>query len=163
MAIDPAFAAPCGLYCGVCAIHIAHRDANQKLKEKLVNLYRGGTPGKGVLPNAENLTADDIRCQGCLSDDRFMHCQQCAIRSCTQARGYAGCHECRDFPCQHIADFSMAVGKKVILRCVPHIRAVGVEQWMRDEQARYHCPDCGNQVFRGAMRCNQCGAKLDLD
>ena len=57
----------------------------------------------------------------------------------------------------------MAVGKKVILRSIPHIRAVGVEQWMRDEQARYHCPDCGNQVFRGVIRCNQCGAKLDLD
>jgi hypothetical protein len=26
MAINPDLIAPCGLYCGVCAIYIAHRD-----------------------------------------------------------------------------------------------------------------------------------------
>ncbi len=26
MKINPDFVSPCGLYCGVCAIHIAHRD-----------------------------------------------------------------------------------------------------------------------------------------
>ena len=40
-------ASPCGLYCGVCAIYIAHRDGNQKFKERLVQLYKGGVPNKG--------------------------------------------------------------------------------------------------------------------
>jgi hypothetical protein len=53
MAINPDFLAPCGLYCGVCAIYIAHSDNNIKLKERQVNLYKGGTPGKGTLPNLE--------------------------------------------------------------------------------------------------------------
>jgi hypothetical protein len=35
MAINPDFASPCGLYCGVCAIDIAHRDKNEKFKERL--------------------------------------------------------------------------------------------------------------------------------
>jgi hypothetical protein len=26
MTVNPDFIAPCGLYCGVCAIYIAHRD-----------------------------------------------------------------------------------------------------------------------------------------
>ena len=47
MKINPDFVAPCGLYCGVCAIYIAHRDNSQKLKEGLVNLYKGEVPGKG--------------------------------------------------------------------------------------------------------------------
>lgn len=63
---NPAFASPCGLYCGVCAIHIAHRDNNEKFKERLVNLYKGGVPGKGTLPNSEDLTTADIRYGGCL-------------------------------------------------------------------------------------------------
>ena len=54
MTTNPGFISPCGLYCGVCAIHIAARDNNIKLKERLVNLYKGGTPGKGTLPNSEN-------------------------------------------------------------------------------------------------------------
>ena len=163
MKINPDFAAPCGLYCGVCAIHVAHRDNNQKLKEKLVSLYQGGTTGKGLLPNSENLTADDIKCQGCLSDDTFMHCKQCEIRQCTKEKDHTGCHQCDEFPCQYIDDFSMAVGKKVILRATPYRRKFGTEKWIEDEEARYICPECGNKVFRGAIKCNQCKTKLDLD
>ena len=137
MATNPDFLSPCGLYCGVCAIYIAYRDNNVKLKERLVNLYKGGTPGKGTLPNSESLTVEDIRCRGCLSDDQFMHCRQCEIRKCRKEKGYTGCHQCNEFPCQHIDNFSMAVGKKVILRAVPYRRKFGTEKWVRDEEARY--------------------------
>jgi hypothetical protein len=163
MTVNPDFISPCGLYCGVCAILIAHRDNNQKLKERLVRLYRGDIPGKGSLPNCDRLSTDSIVCRGCLSDERFMHCQQCAIRDCTQEKGYAGCHECDKFPCRHIKHFPMAVGKKVILRAVPYRKAVGTEKWILDEEARYICPQCGNPVFRGAARCNRCKGTLDLD
>lgn len=163
MNINPDFISPCGLYCGVCAIYMAHRDNNQKFKERLVSLYQGNISGKGTLPNSETLSTDDIRCQGCLSEDRFMHCQQCEIRECTQKKGYVGCHQCDDFPCGHIENFSMAVGKKVILRAVPYRRKVGTEKWIQDEEARYYCPECGHKVFRGAGKCNQCKARLDLD
>ncbi len=163
VALNPEFVSPCGLYCGVCAIHIAHRDGNEKFKQRLVGLYQGQVAGKGTLPGSQNLTTADIRCQGCLSSDLFMHCQQCAIRDCTQQKGYAGCWQCGDFPCQHIQTFPMTVGKRVILRSIPYIRQKGVEQWARDEEARYYCPECGKKLFRGVVKCNQCGAKVDLD
>ena len=57
----------------------------------------------------------------------------------------------------------MTVGKKVILRVVPYRRKVGTEKWVQDEKARYVCPECGNTVFRGTVKCNQCNVKLDLD
>ena len=76
MKINPNHISPSGLYCGVCAIYIAHRDNNHKFKERLVNLYKGEVSGKGTLPNSENLCAEDIRCHGCLSDEPFMHCRQ---------------------------------------------------------------------------------------
>ena len=163
MKSNPDFISPCGLYCGVCAIHIAHRDNNEKLKERLVGLYQGGVPGKGKLPGGEHLTTADIRCQGCLSKDCFMHCRQCGIRNCTREKGYTGCHQCDQFPCNYIDEFPMAVGKKVILRSIPYRRKYGTEKWIQDEEARYICPECGNKVFRGAVKCNQCKAQLDLD
>jgi hypothetical protein len=163
MEINPNFLSPCGLYCGVCAVYIADRDNNEKFKERLVNLYQGGVPGKGSIKDGDKLTTDMIQCQGCLSEAPFMYCQECEIKDCTQEKGYAGCQECDEFPCQYIEDFSMTVGKKVILRCVPYIREFGVEKWATDEEARYYCPECGNQVFRGVVRCNQCKAELDLD
>jgi hypothetical protein len=163
MTLNPDFPSPCGLYCGVCAIYLADRDDNMKLKEGLAALYRGGTPGKGALPNAEGLTAADIHCRGCLSDDRFMHCRQCDIRNCALAKGLAGCHECDEFPCGHIDNFPMTVGKKVILRSVPYRREVGDEKWAQDEEARYTCPQCGTKAFRGAMKCHKCKAPIELD
>ena len=163
MNINRDFVAPCGLYCGVCAIYIAHRDNNEKFKERLVKLYQGAISDKGTLPNSETLSVTDIKCKGCLSDERFMHCQQCEIRSCAMDKGYEGCHQCAEFPCQYVENFPMKVGKKVILRAIPYWREVGTEKWIEDEEARYVCPDCGNKVFRGAMTCNRCKARLDLD
>lgn len=150
-------AAPCGLYCGVCAIRIAHRDDNLKLKESLVGRFRG------VLPNTDDLTADDIHCQGCLSDDLFLHCRQCDIRNCALEKGFSGCHQCDDFPCAHIDNFPTVVGRKVISRAIPRRRAVGTEQWIIEEETRYTCPQCGAPTFRGATRCGRCRTELALD
>jgi hypothetical protein len=149
MEIKKELLAPCGLYCGVCSIMMAHRDNNQKLKERLAGLY-------GVSP-------EGIRCQGCLSGEVFAYCTRCPIRSCTRQKGYEGCHQCNEFPCEHIEKFPVDVGKKVILRAIPYRREVGTEKWIQDEEARYTCPECGNKVFRGVVKCNQCKVKLDLD
>ncbi|MBT8349644.1 MAG: DUF3795 domain-containing protein [Deltaproteobacteria bacterium] len=157
MKISQKLASPCGLYCGVCAIYIAHKNNNTKFKEKLVGVYKGG------FQDSEDLTIDDIHCSGCQSDDRFMYCEHCEIRDCAENKGYSGCHQCDDFPCQHIDKISIGVGKKAIMRSVPYRRYVGTNNWMQGEEARYVCPNCGNKAFRGAIKCNNCKGPLDLD
>lgn len=145
--------APCGLYCGVCSIYIAHRDKNKKFKEKLLPVYKAF---------AKNI--DDIACTGCLSDGIvFPVCRSCPIKRCSQDKGINGCHECDDFPCKFIENFPIQVGKKVILRAIPTWRELGTEKWIEEEEKRYHCPDCGNSLFRGAKRCNKCGIAVDVD
>ena len=51
--------APCGLYCGVCAVYIAHRDKNLKFKQNIVKVYQPFTK-----------TPEDISCTGCMSDNQ---------------------------------------------------------------------------------------------
>jgi len=155
--INRKFLAPCGLYCGVCAVYYATRDNNLKFKERLVGVY------KGKLPGSESLSVDDIYCEGCLSNNPFGFCQDCSIRDCTQNKSIAGCHECDAFPCQFIEDFPLPIGKKVIMRAIPYWQKWHTEKWVFDEEARYICPECGHKLFRGVKRCNRCKTKVDLD
>ena len=59
--------------------------------------------------------------------------------------------------------FELQVGRKVILRAVPFRRENGTEKWVQEEEKRYTCTRCGNQLFRGAKRCNQCREPADVD
>jgi hypothetical protein len=145
--------APCGLYCGVCSIYIAHKDNNQKFKQVLLKVY--GPFAKKV---------EDIQCTGCLSDGIiFKFCETCPIKSCAKEKEIEGCHQCDEFPCEMIERFPVPVGKKVIFKDIPLWRKLGTEKWVEEVEKRYHCPECGNPLFRGAKRCNKCKATVDVD
>lgn len=145
--------APCGLYCGVCAIYIAHKNNNEKFKKALLPVY------KGLVKDV-----DDLACTGCLSDGVvFPFCQKCPIKDCTREKGIDGCHQCDDWPCKFIENFPIEVGKKVIHRTIPAWRELSDEEFARQEEERYTCPECGNSLFRGVKRCNKCKTPVNLD
>ncbi len=146
------YLSPCGLYCGACSILIAHRENDSSLKEKLAQVY-------GMKP-------EDLHCTGCMSTDEkeiFPYCRVCPIKSCAAEKKIEGCHRCDDFPCAHIDGFAIPLGKKVILKSVPLRREIGTEAWALHEEKRYACPSCGEKVFRGARRCKNCGAQIEMD
>jgi hypothetical protein len=134
---------PCGLYCGACGIMIAHREGDQKLKEKLAAAY-------GLKPS-------DIACEGCLSEKLFVYCRACPVRKCAGEKGLEGCYLCSEFPvCPHINNFPYPAGKENIMRAIPEWKKLGTEKWVAAEMKRYSCPKCGAQLFRGAKRCRAC-------
>ena len=155
--IHSEYVAPCGLYCGVCRIRYATEEKDLGYLERLAKIYVRRFPEIASVP------ADELLCDGCLSTRRFIFCQECSIRDCTQQKGYQGCHECRDFPCDLVDEFPMPVGKKVILRTIPYWRAHGTEQWICSENERYRCPECGQRLFRGARQCEYCQSPVDVD
>jgi len=155
--------APCGLYCGTCGVYIATRDDNDKFKKAIGGLY-GTPPG-------------ETACLGCMQADPpdclYVYCRHCAIRDCIQEKGYEGCHQCGDWPCEMIENFRLATGRRVMQRAIPAWREKAAEhgprkggvEWARGECERYHCNGCGEPLFRGAQRCRACGrdvaAELD--
>ncbi len=157
MELNSDYLAPCGLYCGVCGVYYATRDKNEKFLEKLAEMYQKSIPG------SDKISTEDLQCKGCLSDTVSLFCRVCKIKSCTKEKGFAGCHECNEFPCPEIDKFPMPVGKKVILRAIPYWREHGTEKWVSDEETRYHCPECSHTLFRGAKRCNHCKTAVDVD
>ena len=155
--IHPECVAPCGLYCGVCRIRYATEENDLEYLERLAKIYARRFPEIAAVP------PNELLCGGCLSTRRFVFCQECSIRECTQRKGYQGCHECLDFPCSLIDEFPMPVGKKVMLRSIPYRRAYGTEQWINAEEERYRCPECGSRLFRGAQQCEHCKSSVDVD
>jgi hypothetical protein len=144
---------PCGLYCGVCAIYMAHKDNDLKLKQKLLKAY---------WPYVRKV--EDIQCSGCLSNDtKFKRCQKCGIRNCAQKKKIEGCHQCRKFPCWRIKLFPISTGRKVMRRAIPSWRELGTEKWIDQEEKRYTCPECSFKLFRGVKRCSQCKTPVNLD
>ena len=137
---------PCGLYCGVCGIRKATMEQDRELKEKLSKVY--------------GVSTSEIHCHGCRSDQVFVYCRSCPIKSCAEAKKLEGCYQCGGFPCQAIDDFPFPEAKANILRTVPRWRALGTEEWIREEESRYRCQTCGTQSFRGARKCRQCQTPL---
>ena len=146
--------APCGLYCGACGVYLATRDNNEKFKTIMGGLY-------GTKP-------EDTECLGCMqtqpSDALYCLCEQCDIRKCVKSKGYYSCHQCEAWPCDMIENFGFATGKRVMKRAISLWREkvaelgdeAGSIAWARAECERYHCPDCGSPLFRGAQRCRAC-------
>lgn len=141
--INHALVAPCGLYCGVCGIHVVTKSGDMILKEKLAKAY-GDTP-------------DKINCLGCLSNSVYWYCRVCAIKSCVTEKKYSGCHQCDSFPCDKIDNFPVPEGKKNILRAIPQWRALGTEEFIKAEEKLFSCSSCGAGLFRGARKCRHCG------
>ncbi len=151
---DKRLMAPCGLYCGVCGVYIAHRDDNVKFKTVMGNLY-------GTKP-------EETQCKGCMQPDPpdmlYGYCTMCPIRDCVKAKGFYSCHQCSVWPCSLISNFGLATGKRVMLSTIPlwreKVKELGDEEgsveWARSVCERYHCPECGNPLFRGAQTCRAC-------
>lgn len=149
--------APCGLYCGVCAIYIAHKDNNLKFKEAIA---------KSRVYNAFVNTIEDVKCSGCQSeniDEIFGYCRKCKIRDCVKKNNYISCYECKDSPCKWLERFPIPVGRKVIIRALPYWKEHGSLKWIEHEENRYKCPECGNSLYRGAIKCNKCKIKINID
>lgn len=151
---DRRLMAPCGLYCGTCGVYISHRDGNLKFRDILAKLY-GSKP-------------EETKCKGCMQEDPpeclYGFCRSCKIRDCVRRRGYTSCHQCTEYPCTFIENFPVPVGRRVIERAISRWRALAAEhgdeqgavEWARGECERYHCPDCGDPLFRGATKCRSC-------
>lgn len=148
---------PCSLYCGVCRLYQATQAGDTKTLARLARVYARMAPELG------SLEGSDLLCDGCLSQRRSVTCQSCGIRQCADNRGFTGCHECRDFPCDHIHNFPIETGRRVMLRAIPYRRQEGTAAWIGHEVKRYRCPVCRRKLYRGVRLCPGCRLEVDLD
>ena len=147
-------AAPCGLFCGACSVHVAGRRGDTEHLEWIAE--------RSAARRERPVSAEDLACEGCLSEVRALYCRECDLRRCVLDRGLTRCAQCGDFPCRQLRDFNDdgQPHHGEVLDNIRRQREIGVEAWVEEQMERWRCPRCGGAVEWYADVCPDCGAPL---
>ena len=144
----------CGLYCGTCPNYLACRENDAEQLERISQKY--GIP------------AEEIRCDGCLSDRVMSFCKECphGFRQCTSQHKVTWCFECSDFPCQRLKDFTdihivdgISHHAKVI-DDLQYMKEHGLEQWVEEQEKAGCCSQCGKRLYWFTRVCPDCHTRI---
>ena len=129
--MNPELIAPCGMNCGICVAYFGYT--------------MGGTQRK-------------MRCVGCIPSGK----------SCGHLKKYCGklrkkeidyCYVCTDFPCKHIQRLDEKYRERFGYSTVDnleYIRDKGMEKFLKLQQKRYRCRNCGSVICVQDGRCYSC-------
>ena len=103
-------------------------------------------------------------CAGCLNSDdgKPAHCRSCKIKSCTQGKGLAYCHECGEFPCKRLKTLEKSYNTRYnasLLKNSQTVKEAGLAEFMKRQKEEYTCPVCGGVISIHDAQCSQCGVK----
>jgi hypothetical protein len=133
-------AAVCGTFCGACLSYMAKHSEDEQIQR----------------PNPWG------DCDGCLSGGMLAaHCQTCEIRLCAANRqNVTRCSDCEELPCYRITNL-INLGnyphRQEYLPNLALIREMGVQEWVKYEEERWRCPQCGLPMSWYDTECARCG------
>lgn len=110
-------------------------------------------------------------CPGCLGPNEHKpeFCSaRCDIIRCEQRKKhqYRFCDECPEYPCKHSLERETRYASQYALKESPltnlrEIRQKGMKEFLREEQKRWTCQDCGGVISVHEGVCCGCGRKYD--
>jgi hypothetical protein len=114
--------APCGMDCFNCPAYLANEDPElrTRISERL------------------NVPLEAAKCEGCRNASGTItflgSTEPCDVYKCTNHKGIAFCHECSDFPCDHLHPFADQASvrphnTKIFNLCL--IKKMGLELWAK--------------------------------
>ena len=126
--------APCGMNCGICKAYLAFTHNVPRQRGKVTHCI-------GCRPRAKN----------------------CYIkRGCPKLRKnhIQSCQECGEMPCKHLAHLDKRYRERYGMSMVENIKelkAEGMEEFLKNQQEKYRCPNCGDPVCVHDGKCYNCG------
>ena len=103
-------------------------------------------------------------CDGCREGSISMSrsCLNCGIRNCPKLleEGYAFCYECTEYPCRRLRQMDKRYRSKYhmsVLENLESIRDQGLEAFLKSQDQRFTCPNCGELVCVHKPACFACG------
>lgn len=107
-------------YCGYCCHLCAARSDDAAVRQELVDGWR-------KVFGHQNYTAENVRCDGCLSDGRVAD-QECKARPCAREKGVENCAFCDEFPCEKMKHL-MASRDGMLIWCYPSTATLTGEEY----------------------------------
>jgi hypothetical protein len=106
----------CGYNCHLCAA----RSDDLAVRQKMVDGWR-------KIFGHQDYTAENVKCDGCLSDGRVAD-QKCKARPCAQEKGVVSCAYCDEFPCDKMKHL-MASREGMLIWCYPRTSSITEEEY----------------------------------
>jgi hypothetical protein len=98
-------------------------------------------------------------CDGCLTPNSSCS-RQCTVRYCSERRGKYCNPTCESYPCTRLKNLDKRYRTKYgmsMLDNLEQIEKVGIRQFVRNENARWACPACGDLICVHRPGCLKCG------
>lgn len=121
--------APCGMNCSICSGYMREKN----------------------------------KCSGCRSVDGYKpnYCQQCIIFNCdtinTNKSGF--CYECEKYPCRRLRQLDKRYTTRYnmsMLENLKNIKDIGLDNFVRSEEERWKCDNCGGTICVHIGECLEC-------
>ncbi len=154
-------AAACGTYCGACPAYLAKHGVDERKRSSSAR-----APAQKGIPPANWM--DGLLCDGCLSGGTLApHCQRCDIRlHALNTQKDARCTDCKELPCSrmtNLINMGRYLHRQEYLPNLEKIRTMGVQAWVKKEEARWRCPQCGLPMSWYDATCARCGEPRSKD
>jgi hypothetical protein len=127
---DPTLIAPCGINCRLC---------------------RAYTREKNV-------------CPGCRGDDtlKMKSCLNCKIKNCDNlVKGqFEYCFDCDEFPCARLSHLDKRYRTRYGLSVLDNLMSIqefGIIDFVKNENEKWACPECGTMLCMHKPECLSCG------
>jgi hypothetical protein len=124
--------APCGMNCGICTAYV--RDKN--------------------------------KCPGCRGTDanKPVTRVRCKIKNCKIFRNGRAkfCFECGIFPCDNLKHLDTRYRTKYdmsMIENLENIKSIGIKKFIKSEEVRWTCSQCGGTICVHKGYCIDCGKK----
>ncbi len=126
---DVSLIAPCGINCRLCRAYGRERN-----------------PCPGCRAGCNFTSTSAIHCS--------VHCEKLA------AGEFRYCFECDEFPCKRLAHLDQRYRTRYAVSPIDNlnrIQANGIRQFVRSENEKWVCPECGAMLCMHIPQCPMCG------
>jgi len=133
--MDEVLIAPCGMNCGVCSGYLAFKN---------------------------DIKSQGIRmpyCAGCRPRDKncaFLK-KRCNLLMSGQVKY---CYECNEFPCHTLENIDKRYKERYRMSMIDNLKYIkehGMSMFLKKEEKKWQCPDCGGTICCHNGICFSCG------